>query len=82
MTDVPIQSSEQLRKTLLTGKRIICDSKEGLVKLWYDRVTERYFLNKTVSWHGDTSTESFQAATLEEATALFVLLISKARYVV
>lgn len=75
-----MQPSEQLRKTLHAGKRVVCDSKEGLVKLWYDGVTTTYFLNKTTPFHGGTSTEPFHAATLEEATALFVLLTSKARY--
>lgn len=65
---------------LIQGKWVISDTREGLVKLWYDQVTRTYYPNKTVPFFGGKSTEPFQAATLEEATALFVLLVSKATY--
>ena len=75
-----MQPSDQLRKALHQGKWLVSDSKEGLFKLWYDQVTRTSYLNKTVPFHSGTSTEPFHPAMLKEATALFVLLSSKARY--
>lgn len=74
-----VQPSERLRKALHGGKWLVSNTKEGIVNLWYDAADTTYFLNRTTPFVGGASTEAFEAATVEEAAALFVLLCSTAR---
>jgi hypothetical protein len=71
---------DQVWKALHDGKWLVSESKEGVVKLWYDEATDAYYLHKTTPSHGGTSTEPLQCGRLPEATALFVLLSSTANY--